>query len=111
MTEQFALDYIPHRMRELGHNAGYITRFQHLILRPREIINLECYGGEIWLLVDPTASIRVESELGRYNMRNIINANKQVYEHQGSIEIANLDAVVNHVRFIQVVPKHDRKEK
>lgn len=105
MTVQFALDYIPRRMRELGYGDHYITRFRHLMLKPAEIVTMESYAGEFLLLIEPTLLIRVDSELGRYNMSSELT-NEQQYEHQGYIEIENLNNGFNHIRFIQVIPLH-----
>jgi hypothetical protein len=109
MTEAFALDYIPRRMQELGYGNNYYIRFEHYVLQPNEHMDLTAYN-QFYLLVQAVENLNIKSDFGMFDL-SFDRSNKQQYEHQGYISIHNYSASVNHVRFIQVVPKYTSKEK
>jgi hypothetical protein len=109
MTVDLALEYIPRRMRELGYGDDYSLRFAHLVLQPNEVVNVEA-SCQFFILVEEPANISVESEMGIFNLA-LTTTNEQQYEHQGQVTVTNLAGAVNNVRFIQVIPKNNRKEK
>lgn len=103
MTINLALEYIPRRMQELGYDKDYYIRFRHLILQANEEQNIEAFN-QLYFLVAETENVRVESETGIYDLSEK-NVNEMQYEHQGSIHISNYLQGINHLRFIQVIPK------
>jgi hypothetical protein len=105
MTIDFALDHIPRRMRELGFEDAYYTKFKHLVMSPSETRKIEGYN-QYWMLIDEPGDVSIVSEFGVFDL-TLINANELDHEHQGLITITNYLAGVNHVRFIQVIPKHN----
>lgn len=110
MTSDFALTYIPRRMRELKVGPHYFLRYRHLVLRPSAVKKINS-GTDFYFLLQPVASVRVESEAGTYD-RTVTNINEMQYEHRGRIVIKNLSAAeVQHVHFIQVIPKNTKEKK
>ncbi|MFO0357637.1 MAG: hypothetical protein ACK50A_11855 [Sphingobacteriaceae bacterium] len=108
MNTALALEYIPRRMRELGYGSDYYIRFKHFVLQPNEKMELDAYN-QFFILVEEVADVRVESEFGLYDIAED-KINEQSYEHQGSITIHNCLSTINHIRFIQVIPKHKPKK-
>ncbi len=103
MTIALALEYIPRRMEELGHGKKYYIRFRHFVLQPSEHMDLEAYN-EFYMLIDEPDSINITSDFGLFDL-SFDRTNEQQYEHQGFISVQNYSTSVNHVRFIQVIPK------
>lgn len=106
MTVNLALEYIPRRMRELGFRNDYFIRFRHLVLQPKEEVKLDA-DNQFFYLIEEANKIRVESETGIFDLREK-NANELQYEHQSKITIYNYSTRINHLRFIQVIPKHTK---
>lgn len=103
MTIALALEYIPRRMEELGHGKNYYIRFRHFVLQPSEHMDLEAYN-EFYILIDEPDSINIISDFGLFDL-SFDRTNEQQYEHQGFISVQNYATSINHVRFIQVIPK------
>ena len=103
MTIALALEYIPRRMEELGHGKNYYIRFRHFVLQPSEHMDLKAYN-EFYMLIDEPDNINIVSDFGLFDL-TFDRTNEQQYEHQGFISVQNYSASVNHVRFIQVIPK------
>lgn len=104
MNIGLALEYIPRRMDELGYKKDYYMRFRHLVLQPSEHVDIEAYN-QFYIMVGEPDKLNVTSEFGVFDL-SLGKTNEQIYEHQGFISIQNYSASVNHVRFIQVIPKH-----
>lgn len=104
MTIALALEYIPRRMKELGYGTNYYIRFRHLVLQPNEHLDIEAYN-QFYIMVDEPDKVNITSEFGIYDL-SVDKTNEQLYEHQGFISIQNYSKAVNHIRFIQVIPKH-----
>lgn len=104
MTTNFALDYIPRRMQELGVNDNYLLKFRHLVIQPNDIVIVDAYN-EYFLLVQAGNDLRVKSEFGVYDLFDT-GINEQQYEHQGKITITNTSKILKHIKFIQVIPRH-----
>jgi len=103
MTAAIAIEYVTRRMQEWGMEDYYI-RFRHLRLLPSEQRSLPAFGI-LFLLVDPPADVRVESDIGIYDVSED-RAGELQYEHQGVLRIKNNAASVNHLRLIQVIPEN-----
>lgn len=103
MTINLALEYIPRRMAELGHEGDYYLRFRHLVLHGGEKQDIEAYN-QLYILVEETPDISISSELGLFDL-NIPNANEMQYEHQGQIRISSYASEIRHVKFIQIITK------
>lgn len=109
MTTALALEYIPRRMRELGFGSDYYIRFRHLVLKSNEETELDAFN-QIYILIEEAQDCSIRSDFGIYDTSFTLT-NEQQYEHQGTIRIKNQRSGINHVRFIQVIPKHVKKIK
>ena len=107
MTINLALEYIPRRMQELGYKADYFIRFRHLVLQPNETQTIDAFN-QFYYLVEEAENVRVESETGIFDLSES-STNEMQYEHQSKIQITNYLSGINHLRFIQVIPKHKIK--
>ncbi|MBX3164688.1 MAG: hypothetical protein KF900_09410 [Bacteroidetes bacterium] len=108
MTIALALEYIPRRMEELGHGKNYHLRFRHFVLQANESIEINACG-HVFVLVEEVEDVKVESDFGLYDtVQN--NGNEQNYEHQGIMHISNNANRINHLRFIQVIPKRNTEK-
>ena len=47
MKTEFALDYIPRRMCELGYGTNYITRWRHLQIDARSTLNIDADNDDL----------------------------------------------------------------
>ncbi len=104
MTINLALEYIPRRMQELGYKGNYYIRFRHLVLQANEEQSIDAYN-QFYYLVEEAQNVRVESETGIFDLSES-TTNEMQYEHQSKIQIKNYASSINHLRFIQVIPKH-----
>lgn len=104
MTTNFALEYIPRRMQEIGVNNNYLLKFRHLVIQPNDIVIVDAYN-EYFLLVQAGNDLNVKSEFGVYDLFDT-GINEQQYEHQGKITITNTSKILKHIKFIQVIPRH-----
>ena len=102
MTSDLALEYISRRMREMGYGKDYLIRFRHVLLKVNETRELTAYN-QIFLLIDPMATIRIESDVGLFDV-NEDHANEMQYEHRGRIKIINLSLSPTNARFLQAIP-------
>jgi hypothetical protein len=108
MTIALALEYIPRRMKELGYGADYYIRFRHFVMQPQEKVEVDAYN-QFFILVEEVQDGSVTSDFGLFDLA-VQNINEQTYEHQGAIVISNYADRINHLRFIQVIPKHKTKK-
>ena len=100
MSEEFALQYIPQRVRERGYDR-YRLEFQSLQLAPGEEREITAYN-ELWLLLEADEGIIIRSDYGLYSVRDE-QAPENVHEHADQILIRNASHLVQRVQFIQVV--------
>lgn len=104
MNIALALEYIPRRMNELGYGSNYYIRFRHFVLQPSEKLEIDAYN-QFYILVEEINDASVQSDFGLFDIAED-KINEQTYEHQGEIKINNYSSRINHIRFIQVIPKH-----
>ncbi len=104
MNTEFALDYIPRRMMEMGFSNGYITRYRHFQLEANENLNIDA-SNEYYFLINPNDKVEVKSKAGSYNI-NDTGINELQYEHRGKIKVSNLSTNNQFILFIQVIPFH-----
>jgi hypothetical protein len=103
MTTALAMEYIPKRMCELGYGDAYTLRMRHMVLQPCEVRKISIYN-QLCILTEPYCELRVESMTGIFDLTEDL-ANELQYEHRGDITITNYSIFINHLRFIQVIPK------
>lgn len=102
MTSDLALDYISRRMAEMGYGKNYLLRFRHVLLKVAETREITGYN-QIFLLIEPMTTIRIESDVGLFDITED-QANEMQYEHRGRIRITNLSLSPTNARFIQAIP-------
>lgn len=103
MTIDFALEYIPRRMKELGYGSDYHLRLKYLYLGPIEVRKIEAFDHLI-ILVDVGWNAKVESDMGVMDWTDN-NLREYQFEHQGVITVTNKWEGYNTVQYIQVIPK------
>jgi hypothetical protein len=103
MTIEFALEYIPRRMEELGYGKDYHLRLKYLMLQPLEKKVLPAFN-QLILLVDIGSFVKVESQMGLMDW-NYESGTEWQFEHQGEVNIENVADGVNYLQYIQVIPK------
>ena len=104
MQLAFAIDYIPRRMKELGFENNYLTRWRHFQLEGSASFRIDA-NNEFFLLINPDPNISVKSKFGMYDLSDM-GINEMQYEHRGKIEITNNNNTVVLILFIQVIPTH-----
>ena len=106
MTDLFAKEEANKRMEEMGYNkTDYYLKYQHVVLQPSEHKDIEAYN-QFYFLIDAPDNINVISDFGLFDL-SFSKTNAQDYEHQGFISIHNYSKSINHIRFIQVILKHN----
>jgi hypothetical protein len=108
MSEDYTLEYIRRRMKDLGFGTNYLTETKHLVLQANELLEIEAFN-QFYYLVKDVDNVRINSDFGFFDL-SFLNTNGQDYEHQGQITIHNYSVSLNHVRFIQVIPTHTPKD-
>lgn len=101
MTVQFAIDYIPRRMKFLGVGSNYYTDVAHLVLQPNETREINAHN-QFYILVHEATDVSISSDNGVYDLSDP-NINQVIYEHRGNITITNYSQGLAHVQFIQVI--------
>lgn len=103
MTVNFALEYIPRRMNELGYGNEYHLRLKYLTFGPLETKTLEAYN-QLVIVIDIGYYMKIESDMGVIDW--VDNTLKEYqYEHTGPITLTNKWEGFNSIQFIQVIPK------
>jgi hypothetical protein len=92
-------------MEELGFGSNYYLRFRHFVLQAAEQLEVPAFN-QFFILVEETEDVSVKSEFGIFDL-SLKNANEMLYEHQGQITLQNHASGLKHIRFIQVIPKHN----
>ena len=106
MQVEFALDYIPRRMKEMGYENNYITRWRHFQLEGTASMRIDA-ENEYFLLIDPDVNVSVRSKFGVYDTTDI-GINEMQYEHRGKIDVTNNNNTVTLILFIQIIPTHKK---
>jgi hypothetical protein len=89
-------------MKEMGYGKDYLIRFRHVLLKLNEVREITAYN-QIFLLIEPVHDIRIESDVGLFDLTED-HANEMQYEHRGRIIISNLSMSQVNVRFLQAIP-------
>ncbi len=105
MTHEFALWYIPIRMKELG-IVNYYVRYRCLNVSPAVTMTIEAWN-EYYYAIDVPALFDIKSKAGQCNFQDSRLTELQ-FEHRGKITLTNLGKVNSILRFIQVIPKNNQ---
>ena len=106
MRIEFAIQYIPRRMKELGHSNNYMVRWRHFLLDGNDTLVIKAYN-EYYLLIEPSSDFKVRSKAGVYDI-NDVSINEMQHEHRGEITVYNQSKAPQSILFIQIIPKHLR---
>jgi hypothetical protein len=104
MTEGLAIEIAEQMMRERGIKCeDYLLRYRHLILAIGETRSVSA-KSDLYILLSPVSTVKVFSRSGVFDTTVLLN--EAQYVHSGEITISNLDKMVAHVKFLQVIPKN-----
>ncbi|HXU26798.1 MAG TPA: hypothetical protein VN698_06165 [Bacteroidia bacterium] len=106
MQLEFALDYIPRRMKEMGYEDNYIVRWRHFQMDKTSTYHIDA-DNEYYLLIDPDANVSVRSKFGVYDMTDA-GIDEMQYEHRGKIDITNNNNTTTMILFLQIIPSHKK---
>lgn len=104
MNIEFALAFIPRRMRELGYGDNYIIRWRHFQLERQQIFKIDA-DNEYFMLINPNSNFAVRSKAGVFDLLDEA-IDEQKYEHRGKIQVKNRAKETQLILFIQVIPNH-----
>jgi hypothetical protein len=107
MTYEFALDYIPRRMRELGFGDCYSTRLRQIQLDASSTFVIDA-DNEFFIFIEGDPNLTIKSKFGTYDVNDTL-LNELQHEHRGKISVVNPNDVSAMVTFIQVIPHHQKK--
>ncbi len=106
MNELLAIEFARNKMQELGIGNRYLLRYRHLQLDPSHNLTLEG-ENDVWILLNQYPYARVISRTGIYDMQDK-DINEMQYVHSGNVFITNTDKVQLHIKFLQVIPIHQK---
>jgi hypothetical protein len=104
MKTEFALQYIPQRMRELGIGTDYQVKWRHLQLDGLQSQTIYA-DNEFYYLIEPSIAFSVKSKMGAFDLGDTSITEMQ-YEHRGKLELHNKSIQPQLILFIQVTPNH-----
>lgn len=100
MREEYILQQIPERIKQLGYNKYHVRYRDFTILAgSQEVISA---WNELWYIVDDAVGIIVDSNYGLYDSTGEY-LKDNAHEHRGEIVIVNPDSESKRVKFIQVI--------
>ena len=100
MSEQFILNYVPQRVKQLGFNK-YHLRYRDLVIDPLAIQSISAYN-ELYFIVDDPTGFVVESDYGFYDCTEDALSDS-VHQHRGEITITNPGLEKRRIKFIQII--------
>jgi hypothetical protein len=100
MTEQFILQFIPRRIKELDYQEYYIS-YADKVIEGGSIQAIQAYNS-LYFIVDDPIGLRVESDYGVYDLTDNPSSDN-VHQHRGEIIITNPGTDSRRIKFIKVV--------
>lgn len=100
MTERFILEYIPHRMKQLGF-TNYHIRYRDVLIRGLDTLVIDAYN-ELYFIIDNPDNLLIESDYGVYDSSGYYEV-ENIYQHRGEIVITNLNEPNQRIKLIQVI--------
>lgn len=100
MSEQFILQFIPKRVKQLGY-TNYHLRYRDLVVDGNKSIRIPAYN-ELYFIVDDPSGLVVESDYGLYDSSDD-PIEESVHQHRGEITITNSKSVKRRIKFIQLI--------
>jgi hypothetical protein len=100
MTEQFILQYVPVRIKQLQFNKFHL-RHRDFIIEAGKTVEIPAYN-ELFFVVDEPPGLVIESDYGMYDStENPIS--ESIHLHRGEIRISNPGIEKRRIKFIQVI--------
>lgn len=100
MTEEFILEYIPIRIKELGY-SNYHIRPRDFMIKGNSMKTLTAYN-ELYFIVGEPQGLLIESDYGVYDSTgSFIEENACM--HRGEINITNQDTDPKRIKMIQII--------
>lgn len=100
MSEEFILQLIPERIKQLGYR-NYHIRYRDLTIKPNATVIIPAFN-ELWFITNDPPGVVVESGYGIYDSTgNFLYDN--AHQHRGEILINNPDPEGKRIKFIQVI--------
>lgn len=100
MREDFIVDYIPKRIKQLGYK-NYHTRYRDIAVLASSKIIIPAFN-ELWFIIDDPSGIIIESNYGIYDSTGD-QSYENAHQHRGEIIISNPDITNRRVKFIQAI--------
>ena len=108
MNIAFALDYIPRRMKELGHDDNYVTHYRHVRVEDKASVKIRAHNHLLLFISPEDLNITIQSRRGVFDLTDY-SINEQQHEHSGVVEITNNTGQNLYALFIQVIPRNKPK--
>ena len=100
MSEQFILQYIPVKLKQLGF-MNYFIRYKDMTIPGNTIQVVESYRDLLFIVDDPEGLI-VDSDYGMYDTTgNYLQENS--HQHKGYVNINNPNTENKRIKFIQAI--------
>jgi hypothetical protein len=102
MSEQFILEYIHQRIKQLGYSK-YHLRYRDLIIEQNSSMRIQA-ANELYFICGEPEGLSVESEYGVYDtIAAGLPVLENAHQHRGEIVITNPNAPDKRIKFIQVI--------
>ncbi|MEZ4921874.1 MAG: hypothetical protein R2780_01770 [Crocinitomicaceae bacterium] len=108
MREGTAIEIAKSKMKELGVGKKYILRYRHFVLDSLEKKQIRS-ENHLFILIGENEEVKIESKAGIFDMTDE-GINEQQHVHRGLIKLENFDKRIQHIRFIQVIPKTEKED-
>lgn len=104
MTEQFILDFIPHRMKQLGYSKWHIRYREFVISGGNTPVVIPAYN-DLYFLIEAGDDVTIESDYGIYNHNMAVMGTvpELTHQHRGEILMYNQASSAQRVKMIQVI--------
>jgi hypothetical protein len=100
MSEQFILQYVSIRIKQLGYSKYYL-RPRDFILGAGQLLGIPAYN-ELFFIVDEPPGIVVDSDYGMYDSTDN-PVLESIHVHRGELKIINPGIEKRRVKFIQAI--------
>jgi len=100
MSEEFIIQYIPQRVRQLGFSE-YHLNYRDLLVEKCTSMNIPAYN-ELYFIIDDPDEMIVESDYGVYDSTDC-PVDDNIHQHRGEIVIQNKSNKDRRIKFIQVL--------
>jgi hypothetical protein len=99
MSEQFILQYIPQRIRELGCTQYHID-YCDKVIPAATTQEIEAHNTLYFIVDDPTG-LQVSSDYGVYDLTDD-PLEDNIHQHRGTITITNPGTESRRIKFVRV---------